>query len=42
MLIEEVEEIWAPIAERDDWMSFHAKLADMEAMRDAYAGRSMT
>ena len=27
MLIEEVEAIWAPIAERDDWSAFHAKIA---------------
>ena len=36
MLIEEVEAIWAPIAERDDWTAFHAKLADIEIMREAY------
>ncbi len=40
MLIEEVEAIWAPIAERDDWAAFHAKLADIEAMHVAYAGAS--
>ena len=37
MLIEEVEAIWAPIADHDDWSLFHAKLADIEAMRQAYA-----
>ena len=26
-LIEEVEALWAPIAESDDWAPFHAKLA---------------
>ena len=36
MLIEEVEAIWAPIAERDDWSLFHAKLAAIEAMAEAY------
>ena len=36
MLIEEVEALWAPIAERDDWGLFHAKLADIEVMRQAY------
>jgi len=36
MLIEEVEAIWAPIAERDDWSLFTAKLAAIEAMADAY------
>ena len=38
MLIEEVEALWAPIAESDDWSAFHAKLAAIEAMRRAYAG----
>ena len=36
MLIGEVEALWAPIAERDDWTLFHAKLADVETMRGAY------
>ncbi len=40
MLIEEMEAIWAPIAERDDWTAFDAKLADIEAMRVAYADAS--
>ena len=39
MLIEEVEAIWAAIAERDDWAPFEAKIAAIrrmgEAMRDA-------
>lgn len=35
MLIEEVEAIWAPIAERDDWGLFDAKVASMRAMGDA-------
>ena len=38
MLIDEVEALWAPIAERDDWAPLHAKLAHIEAMRVAYAG----
>ncbi len=38
MLIEEVEAIWAPIAEQDDWSAFHAKLAQVDAMREAYEG----
>ena len=38
MLIEEVEALWAPIAERDDWGPFRAKLGEIEAMRVAYAG----
>jgi len=36
MLIEEVEAIWAPIAERDDWTLFHQTLAEIAQMRDAY------
>jgi uncharacterized protein YdiU (UPF0061 family) len=35
MLIDEVEAAWAPIAERDDWSSFEAKLADVAEMRGA-------
>lgn len=37
MLIEEVEALWAPIAERDDWTSLHAALNEIEAMRQGYA-----
>ncbi len=37
MLIEEVEAIWTPIAERDDWTRFHAKVAAIRAMGDALA-----
>ena len=32
MRIEEVEGIWAPIAERDDWEPFERKIADVRAM----------
>ena len=35
MLIEEVEAIWAPIAENDDWSKFDAKLAEIGKMRAA-------
>ncbi len=35
MLIDEVEAIWAPIAERDDWTAFNAKLAEIALMRGA-------
>jgi protein adenylyltransferase len=35
MLIDEVEAIWAPIAERDDWSLFEAKLAAIDEMRAA-------
>jgi uncharacterized protein YdiU (UPF0061 family) len=37
MLIEEVEALWAPIAETDDWKPLHAKLGRIEAARVAYA-----
>ncbi len=35
MLIEDVETIWAAIAENDDWSLFEAKLADIDVMKDA-------
>ena len=35
MLIDEVEAIWAAIAERDDWAPLHAKLAALERMGEA-------
>ena len=37
MLIDEVEAIWAPIAEADDWSRFEAKLGEIAQMRAAYA-----
>ncbi|KKB77754.1 selenoprotein O [Devosia soli] len=36
MLIEEMEAIWAPIAEHDDWSLFHKTLAEIAEMRAAY------
>jgi uncharacterized protein YdiU (UPF0061 family) len=36
MLIDEVEAIWAPIAEKDDWSLLEAKLAAIAEMREAY------
>lgn len=36
MLIDEVEAIWRPIAEHDDWSAFSAKLSRIDAMREAY------
>ncbi len=36
MLIDDVEAIWAGIAERDDWSAFHRKRSDIAVMRDAY------
>lgn len=35
MLIDEVERLWAPVAERDDWSLFESKLRDVAEMRDA-------
>jgi uncharacterized protein YdiU (UPF0061 family) len=35
MLIDEVEALWAPIAERDDWSLFEAKLGQLGEMRSA-------
>ena len=37
MLIDEVESIWAPIAEHDDWTLLHAKVARVRAMGQALA-----
>ena len=36
ILIDEVEAIWAPIAEADDWSAFEAKLAGLDEARLAY------
>jgi uncharacterized protein YdiU (UPF0061 family) len=36
LIYEEIEAIWAPIAEADDWGPFHAKLAAIEGARRAY------
>jgi serine/tyrosine/threonine adenylyltransferase len=35
MLIDEVEALWAPIAERDDWSLFETKLSQINELRDA-------
>ncbi|OQW61427.1 MAG: selenoprotein O [Proteobacteria bacterium HN_bin10] len=40
MLIEEVEALWAPIAERDDWSMFEAKLSQIAELREALAQRT--
>ena len=37
MLIDQVEAIWTPIAEADDWSAFHGRLDEISAMREAYA-----
>jgi uncharacterized protein YdiU (UPF0061 family) len=35
MLIDEVEALWAPIAERDDWSLFEAKIGEVNELKDA-------
>jgi len=37
MLIEEVEQIWAPIAGSDDWSGFYEKLRSIAEMQEAYS-----
>lgn len=37
LLYDEIERIWAAIAERDDWSMFHAKIACIRAAGAAYA-----
>lgn len=36
MRIDQVEALWAPIAEHDDWSHLHAKLAEIHTISDAY------
>jgi uncharacterized protein YdiU (UPF0061 family) len=36
MLIDEVEALWAPIAERDDWVPLEAKIAAVRRMGEAH------
>jgi len=36
MLIDEVEAIWAPIAEHDDWSAFENALGEIRLMAEAY------
>lgn len=35
LLIDDIEALWAEIAENDDWTAFYAKLDDIESMRRA-------
>jgi uncharacterized protein YdiU (UPF0061 family) len=37
MLIDEMEALWAPITERDDWAPLYAALDEIEEMRQAYS-----
>jgi uncharacterized protein YdiU (UPF0061 family) len=36
LLYDQIESIWAPIAEHDDWTAFNAKLAAIEAAREGW------
>ncbi|MEW5684890.1 MAG: protein adenylyltransferase SelO [Pseudomonadota bacterium] len=36
LLYDQIEGLWAPIAETDDWSAFHAKLARIETARAAW------
>jgi uncharacterized protein YdiU (UPF0061 family) len=40
MLIGEVEALWAPIAEMEDWSAFQAKLEEIDEMGGAYGFRA--
>jgi hypothetical protein len=42
MLIDEVEAIWAPIAEEDDWSGFDRALNQIEDMGEAYGMGNFT
>ncbi len=37
LLIDEIEAIWKPIAENDDWQSFEKKLLSIKAARFAWS-----
>ncbi|MEO0833171.1 MAG: selenoprotein O, partial [Pseudomonadota bacterium] len=37
LLIDEVEALWAPIADNDDWTAFEKKIADIRLMGEALA-----
>jgi len=39
MLIDEIEAIWAPIAQSDDWSMFNAKIEDVRAMGRVHGRR---
>jgi serine/tyrosine/threonine adenylyltransferase len=36
LVYDEIEALWAPIAERDDWSGFYRKLTEIDTIRDAY------
>lgn len=36
LVYDDIEALWAPIAERDDWSAFYRKLTEIETVREAY------
>ncbi len=42
LLIEELEAIWQPIAENDDWSLFERKIAEIRSFRGVYSASSST
>jgi uncharacterized protein YdiU (UPF0061 family) len=42
MLIEEVEALWEPIADRDDWSAFNDKLQEINLMAEAYGTEELS
>lgn len=42
LVIDEVERIWAAIAERDDWTEFETKIADIRALGAGQRGSSLS
>lgn len=41
LLVEDVEALWAPIAERDDWAALEAKIAAIRRMGEAHGQRPL-
>jgi len=41
LLYDQIEALWAPIAENDDWTAFHGKLAAIEAARLGWGFQSL-
>lgn len=36
LVYDEIEALWGPIAQRDDWSAFYRKLTEIESVQDAY------
>ncbi|MGZ3749583.1 MAG: protein adenylyltransferase SelO family protein, partial [Pseudobdellovibrionaceae bacterium] len=41
LLIEEIEELWKPIAEKDDWTGFQQKIKTIQSFRGIYSSNSL-